>query len=234
VTRASRLYRLQTLDQERDALKANLVQVKGVLGSRRVLEEAEASNRRAREMAAAARTQLKSKELELESLTSKLRNIEEQMYGGRVRNPKELAGLEQEAAHLKKAQGELEEAVLLLMEEAEARGREEAQTTRALEAVSAAWQKEQMAITEEHAALVARLTALTEQIDALRVEIEPDDLAIYDGLRRRPGARAVAHLVEGACEHCGVSLSSGLAQRVGRGQEALTCPECGVILFAER
>ena len=52
----------------------------------------------------------------------------------------------------------------------------------------------------------------------------------YDHLRRTKAGRAVSPIKTGACSACGVSVPTGLVQRVRAGSELVFCSGCGRIL----
>ncbi|MGH2628442.1 MAG: DUF7581 domain-containing protein [Anaerolineales bacterium] len=123
MSRAGSLFRLQELDLEADRIAARLEDI------RRQLETDQATRRAAQavEMAAAraadARRVSREAELEVASLRSKIEDNERRLYGGTVRQPKELQDLQREGEALARHLHMLEDGLLQSMvtvEEAEA------------------------------------------------------------------------------------------------------------------
>ena len=94
------------------------------------------------------------------------------------------------------------------------------------------WRVEQERLTAEQAALQDKLHALQERRQTLRTALPPDDLEIYDDLRRRRGGLAVSILKEGICQGCQMSLPSSKAQQARQGDVLVFCGSCDRILYA--
>jgi len=102
---------------------------------------------------ATLRARLRTLELEEQSLMDKIKSVDQRLYGGRVNNPKELSGLEQDAQMLKRRQSELEDQMLQVMAETENAEADALAKRAALEKISAARGE---LIARDRAALVAR------------------------------------------------------------------------------
>jgi len=113
------LYQLQEVDLELESNEQALRQIAGQLGESQavvstrnkiVLEE-----QRLEELG----RQQQSVEWEIDDITSKLASVEEELYSGRIRNPKELASLQQEIEGLKAKRNQLEDKALEIMDQVE-------------------------------------------------------------------------------------------------------------------
>ena len=228
------LYQLQLVDTELDAagqrlaqIEANLGETDDVIRAREAIGETESSLER-------LRLQLRDLELEIASLNSKLRKNQDRLYSGRVRNPKELGNLQEEANALRRRQSELEDdqlELMILIEEDEAELAERQARSRQIETM---WFSEQAALTSEREALESRLAELEELRGEQRARIGPGDLALYDNLRSRLNGMAVTLLKRGICQTCGVDVPTGVARSVERGEGLQYCPTCGRLMFGEK
>lgn len=224
------LYALQQVDVEMASHAARLREIEAILASDQALREAHAALEAARKRLLQAQVRQRDLELEAQKLASELQATEAQLYGGRVRNPKELEGLEKKVQNLKKRRAALEDQVLeamLASEEADTAARENEAALRRLEAERAATCE---ALTREREDLTARLEALKRRRETLVAGMPAGDLQAYEALRTRRGSRPVA-LVQGkACQECGIALPTAVLQRAREGTELIRCPNCDRIL----
>jgi predicted nucleic acid-binding Zn-ribbon protein len=176
-------------------------------------------------------TRLRALELEIGGVSAKLKQNQNRLYGGKVRNPKELSNLQEEAAALNRRMAELEDDQLELMIEIEEAEAELAERGARLRQIEATWREDQAALKIEKEELELRLLELEEERAAKRADIGASELADYDDLRRRFGGTAVVLLKRGTCQACGVGVPTGVAREVERGEGMYYCPVCSRLLF---
>jgi len=230
--RAEQLYNLQCTDSEFDKLARRLREVEASLGETEELRQVRLDLQEAEQVLNRQQIKLRDLELENASLADKLAVNEQRLYGGTVRNPKELAGLQEENMSLKRRKHQLEDVILeVMIEVEEAQARVHCVRDR-LSQVEEQWQAEQERLTTERGELQDRLRTLDASRRELRAGMPLDELKIYDDLRRRKGGRAVVLLKEGVCQGCQVSLPSSEAQQARQGEVLVFCGSCGRILYA--
>jgi predicted nucleic acid-binding Zn-ribbon protein len=227
----SQLYRLQDVDSEHDGKSERLVQVEEMLGESQDLVQARAAVAETQTWLAGRRSELRALELEIATLNDKLNKNQERLYSGRVRNPKELTGLQEEAATLRRRRGELEDEQLELMIAIEDQEAELAERQARLRQIDSTWRDSQASLLAEKERLVQELAELDEERQGMRARIPAADLALYDDLRYRHGGRAVARLQRGICQACGVDVPTSLARTVERGEGMHFCPICNRLLY---
>jgi hypothetical protein len=170
-----------------------------------------------------------SLEWEIDDLGVKLGSDEKALYGGNVRNPKELANLQHDVENLKKRLDALEEKALAVMEEVEqveirvASGQKE---LRRLEEEQAKLKQE---LTNEKKELAGSLGGLKKKREFLLDGIDEETIKFYYLLKEQKRT-AVARLERGACRGCGIAVSSAWQQRARSG-ELVKCTSCGRILY---
>ncbi|MEP7200083.1 MAG: hypothetical protein ABI874_09715, partial [Chloroflexota bacterium] len=86
------LAQLQAVDGELDAARKRLRELDQLLAERHILDAADTTARAASAVAAERRSQLRDRELELKSLETRIAELDQRLYGGRIRNTKELEG----------------------------------------------------------------------------------------------------------------------------------------------
>ncbi len=227
----ARLYRLQLVDSEWDELSRQLAQVESSLGETEELLQAQESVAEQQRVLEKMRSELRAQELEIGGVNSKLKANQDRLYSGRVRNPKELSGLHEEATALRRRRSELEDEQLELMIEIEDEEAELAERQARLRQIEAHWREDQARLQAEKEDLELRLAGLDEQRAEMRAQIDPAELADYDDLRSRRDGVAVALLRHGICQVCGVDVPTGVARSVERGEGRHYCPVCNRLLF---
>ena len=230
MSRTQYLYELQQTDTETESVSRRLKEIAASLGESVELK-------RVRKMAADAEVHLASRrarmqdlDLEVSGLAQKIKTDEGRLYSGRVTNPKELTGLQEEVASLKrrreKKEGDLLEA-MVAVEEAEA-GLADAQAI--LAQVGETWRAGQGNLADEQARLQTRLEQLTGQRASLLAAIGPEEVMTYERLRQRKAGRAVVVLADRICQGCRMSPPTSQVQQAELGRELVFCNNCGRIL----
>lgn len=230
--RVELLYRLQEVDTELDAKRRRLQEVEASLGesdellqARTRLPQAEAAYHR-------WRTRLRRLELKMTALDNKIKNSEQRLYSGTVRNPKELASLQQELNYLRRRKSAEEDSLLEVMIDVEEREVAWQDAQAHWETVEATWTAGQAELSRERGELLARLAELRELRAGREGAVDGTDLSTYEDLRRRKGGTAVARLQGNLCTSCHVEVSSSRSQQARQGATLVFCGSCGRILCA--
>ncbi|MBC7251344.1 MAG: hypothetical protein H5T62_13785 [Anaerolineae bacterium] len=230
--RTERLYTLQCTDSELDRVSRRLREIKASLGETEELRQARLDLEEAEKALHKLQARLRDLELENAGLGDKIKANEQRLYGGTVKNPKELTSLQEENAYLRRRRSHLEDVILEVMIEVEEAQERADGAQKHLTQVEEQWRVEQERLTAEQAELQDKLHALQERRQTLRAAVPPDDLEIYDDLRRRRGGLAVSILKEGICQGCQMSLPSSKAQQARQGDVLVFCGSCDRILYA--
>ncbi|MFQ5997640.1 MAG: zinc ribbon domain-containing protein [Dehalococcoidales bacterium] len=226
---AKQLYQLQEVDLEIESNEQTLQRLNSQLGENRVLVETQtrltSEQRRLDEL----KHQQHSAEWEIDDLVSKITTTEEQLYSGRIKNPKELTNLQHEVELLKAKRDQLENRALEIMGQVELAEANVATTGSEFNKLEAEWHRQQQQLSVEIEALKSKLSVLGQKRQLISGEIEPQAVAVYDKLRKQKG-QAVAKVEQGICRGCRISLPSSELQQVRSGN-LVQCSSCGRILF---
>jgi len=229
VSVANQLYQLQEVDLELEANEQALRQIASQLGESQAVVRARtkltSENQRLEEL----KRQQQSLEWELDDLASKLATAEERLYGGRIRNPKELTNLQHEVEGLKSKRDQLEDKALEVMEQVELTEASVATISNEFKRLEAEWQSQQQQLSSNMEELKAMLSDLKQKRQALSASIDPEAIEFYDKLQKQKGT-AVAKVEQGICRGCRISLSAAELQQA-RGGSLVQCSNCGRILF---
>lgn len=179
----------------------------------------------------ATQSRIRTMELELQSAAAKRKQVEGEMYSGRVRNPKELAAMQEEIGLLDRHAREMEDAILTLMEEVESLLPQVSRLSDEVVAARADLARQVTAYDRGQASLTATLDALRQERERVAAGIDPALLRRYDRIRDRMGTVAVAAVRRGICEGCHVAIPEGRVRQLADDAGLLlTCERCGRIL----
>ncbi len=223
------LYQLQELDLEIEAEEKKLQEKLSLRKESDELIAARAGLTSAQQRLDELKKQQKSAERQADDITSKIKAVEDQLYGGKVRNPKELESLHLEAELLKKKRDELETSLLELMDRVESAQKEMTKASQEFKMVETKWQNEQKRLAEEIEALKEKSARLKQSRQALAGVLDARILDLYSRLRKHKGY-AIVKVEQGICRGCRISLPSSDLQQARSGH-LVHCSSCGRILF---
>jgi predicted nucleic acid-binding Zn-ribbon protein len=229
MTKGADLYHLQCLDGEGDALQRRLAEVEAALGESEALGQARQALEHAQALIQKWALRQRDLELEIQGLSNKTSRSEQRLYGGTVKNPKELADLQAEIAALRRRRQRLEDALLETMIEREETEAARAQAQEHLDRTRACWSAQQADLMAEQEMLQERLAEIEQARVKLLPSIEAGDITVYQALRRRKGGVAVVQVRDGACGGCGVTISSSLKWQL-RQDKLVCCDNCERII----
>jgi predicted nucleic acid-binding Zn-ribbon protein len=232
MSNALTLYRIQQIDSRLDQIQARLQTIHAALSES---AEVKAARERIEQTQADLHTierALKQAEIDAQAQRIKLDQAEASLYGGSIKNPKELKDLEKDVASLKRRMQELEDIQLDMMLKAES-AREALQKAQSehnaiqgkIISQNATLQTEQETLHKERETVRSRRTAAVSGVDA-------PSLTLYESLREKRSGIAVATVSDNSCDVCGASMTPGHAQSVRTSSQLVHCPMCGRILYS--
>jgi predicted nucleic acid-binding Zn-ribbon protein len=226
------LYRLQQTDSQLDQARARLAKIEKILSDNARLRQAQSQAEATDQALQAARKALRRAEEEVQAQNIKIEQTEAALYGGRVRNPKELQDLQKESASLKKYKLVLEDKQLDEMLAVEAAEEAHQQSTNELEKVKGEIISQNASLLGERTALQKDAERLESERRAIAAGIDGPDRTLYEQLRQQRRGVAVAKISDNACSACGSTLTPGLIQAARSPNQLSRCSFCGRILYA--
>ncbi len=226
---AKQLYQLQEVDLDVESNEQAVSQIASQLGESQIVVEAQAELTLEQQGLDELRRQQHSAEWEIDDLISKLTPAEEKLYSGRIRNPKELASLQQEVDALKARRNQLEAEAIEIMDKVELATASVTEKSSEFKRLEAEWHRQQQQLSADMKHLKAILADLEQKRELLLAEIDPEAAESYRGLKKQKGT-AVARVERGICRGCGISLTTATLQRAKSGS-LVQCSNCGRILF---
>jgi predicted nucleic acid-binding Zn-ribbon protein len=226
------LYRLQKIDSQRDQIAARMAEIQLLLSNNQVLIDAKNNLTQAEQALLTVRRSLRLIEDTVQAKRIKLEQDESSLYGGRIRNPKELQDLQNEVASLKRRLAELEEEqfnAMISVEQAEA---VHTAAAKQMQVAQSGFDQLKASLTGEQMALTRDINRLESERQATSVAVSPENQKLYERLRQQKRGLAVASLTDDACDSCGATLTPADKQSSRSPTQIFFCPSCGRILYA--
>lgn len=147
-------------------------------------------------------------------------------------NAHEVEALQRDLKGLAKSRGDLDEAILNLMDEEETAIASLAALESELATKTAATQQIETTFRDETARLTAELAATQKRRESLAAGLDEEHLEKFDELAKRFHGMAVAHLEKGNCSACGMTITP-YNLKDAKASEWPSCDNCGRLLFIE-
>lgn len=169
---------------------------------------------------------------EVASIETKIKQVEEKLYSGSVRAPRELQALEADGGALRRHKSEVEDRLLETMEELEPLEGETDRLDAQRSELGEEAAKLQAVIDEQSAGIDTELAAEQAERDSIAARVEPNVLRLYEQLRAKADGVGVARLVHGACDGCHLQLPATELDRIKHQppEAVIRCEQCGRIL----
>jgi uncharacterized protein len=231
MSRPFKLYRLQQLDTQLDWIQTRLREIEAAMEDDATVKQASQVAQQGEQTHEAARKALHRIEDEVQQQRLKIEQNESSLYGGKIRNPKELKDLENEVGSLKRHLSTLEDRQLdaMLVEEEAAANRQLA--ARELEKTRLEFEHRWGDLNFEKEKILKDQERLEGERKAASGSILPEDMALYMQLRKTRRGVAVAMVVDRACSACGNTLSAALLNAAYSPNHLTLCDSCGRILY---
>lgn len=232
MSRSQNLYQLQQIDTKMDQIHERLGQIETLLSGDANLRKATILANKAKRRLGESEKALRQAEAKVKDQRIKIEQTEAALYGGSIRNPKELQDLQNEATSLKRYLEVLEERQLetmMTVDEANAKNQE---AQKILEKYRVQAEKKQAILIEEREKLHIESQDLSQQREIAIQLFDAEDLNMYEGLRKQRAGVAVAKVRDQTCGACGSTLTAALYQAARSPSQVVICDSCGRILYA--
>jgi uncharacterized protein len=209
--------------------KASL-RITTALADNKSILEAQAQVETAQKTLTPLQTRARNLELEIQSTSEKIRLTDQQLYSGKVRNPKELQEMQQEIQSLKNRTRELEDVLLETMLNVENAETTLSEKQADLQQLTTQSENDHQHLIDEQKKLHSDIKLFQQKRDGVLPQITPDSLKIYNNLRPRKNNQPIALLVNGSCSVCRVEQDMAVISEVRKGQKLIPCASCGRLL----
>ena len=231
MTTAPDVLALQETDLALDKAQARLRDVEAQTGEGEELIAAREVVAERQEVLKQLRSQLHDAEWSVEDARGKAGGVEQKLYGGTIRNPKELSDLNDDLSSLKTQVAKREDSLLGLLVEMEEAEKQLESARSALAETDAVWQREQASLLGEKARLEPEIAALETRRENQLPAVDAESMRLYQLLRERHRGQAVAGVERGMCQGCRIALPMSLVQKARSGGGLVQCVSCERILL---
>ncbi|MCX8061429.1 MAG: C4-type zinc ribbon domain-containing protein [Anaerolineales bacterium] len=226
-----KLFRLQQIDIQLDQTRSHLFEIIKQLENDADLQQAQENYNHQHQKVNELEKKLRLIEKDVEQQYAKIRESEDTLYSGHIKNPKELKDLEDEVKALKRYLQVLEERQLEVMIALDEEKKIHNDLERDLEKVK-------HEVLQRNSRYLGEKTELEKEIQRLENEraiavasLEPDYYERYQSIRVSKKGIAVSRVQEKSCSACGTTLTGGLIQEARAPSRLAFCPSCGRILY---
>ena len=224
-----RLFELQQVEASMLSARKQLDEIRQKIEHNDAFEQARSTFETARQLLADLEKQYKDLDAEAEELRKNIKELENKLYGGKIKNPKELMGYEQEAGLLRNRLSKMDDSLLDMMERIESGKDRTARLKQVFDEARQTWDKEKAALQQKADEVNGQMVGLDAKRKEILKEIDGATLSLYEGIKSRR-SQAVVRVEQGRCMGCRCFLSVSELQRV-RGSSIVQCSNCGRILY---
>lgn len=229
---AFHLSRLQKVDTQVDQINARLVEIEKLLSNDLSVRQAEEQSADLAKALDAARKSLRQAEETVDAQRTKIELSESALYGGKVRNPKELQDIQGELASLKRHLSNLEDHQLEAMLAFDQAEEESKVSISSLSTVKADFASRSAVTLGEQSRLMREKDRLQAEREPIAAQVSQATYELYEKLRRQKRGIATAGIVDGSCTVCGSQPTPAEWQAARSPQKIVFCSSCGRILYA--
>ena len=225
------LYRLQETDSQIDKIQRRLDEIQKILDDNSELKRAQVYFDQCSDACSLTEKTLHNAEGDVKKQRIKIQQTEAVLYGGSVKNPKEVQDLQNKSESLKRYLLTLEDTQLEAMfaHEAETEVLDEAQAK--LNKIKAKLIQENSQLRGEKSALDERKERFLKERDIALPALQKDHLQLYNKLRKTKRGVAIASIKNGGCSACGSTLTLAVQQKSRITTEIAYCPSCRRIVY---
>lgn len=231
MTSSRSLYELQELDWELDHATGELSSVIARLNDDSQLVEAKKKTKESETAVLQITEQQVEQTQKNQQLKEILEALEKRLYGGSIRNPKELESLHGELEFARQQATASEDHLLNLMMALDEGEKKADESRTGLERLESERAVTLTTLNKERIALTGQMRALKAKRGQLTSGIGSGPLAQYERVRTAYQGHAVAKVERGRCTGCRIALPTGDLQQARTAKDLVICSSCGRILY---
>ena len=175
---------------------------------------------------------LKRIELNLTEKSNKIKKHQEDLYGGKISDIKELKQIQKVIANYQKEKDSIEEDVLDLMEKAEDLDKSISHLDEDLKVKDEEFKKRKEEMDLESVVIKKNMDSLNIKRGEILNKITDDRLLKeYELLRKEKGGKAIMEVDGSICPGCYLDLPSDVIYQLKKNRKIVICPNCNRILI---
>lgn len=175
---------------------------------------------------------LKRIELDLTEKSNKISKHQEDLYGGKITDIKELKQIQKVITHYKKDKDSIEEKILDLMEEME-------DVNKSINNFSENLKEKEKQFKKRKEEMDSAMLVIENNINSLNINrkgilsklTDARLLKEYERLRKEKGGKAIIKVNGSVCPGCYLDLPSDAIYQLKKNRKMIICPNCSRILI---
>ena len=184
--------------------------------------------------------QLRAEWLEKEKVRREKENLlqdegrkatDKRMRMNRIRNIRELQALQHEVDQIKQANTQLEEELIGVMEDLEARTSILRERDAELSGLERAWGEQKTGLEAQAAQIEKEVAQTSTGRQSIAAQLNGDLIQRYEMIFSRRGGMAVVAVSDGICQGCFMNIPPQLSNEIRKSERLHLCPSCHRILF---
>ena len=230
MTSSKLFYDLHMVDRDIASRRGALADVRARLENNQALLFAQAELEQAQEKDNEIRFRQSELDMESQTFSEKVSDLEKKLYSGAISNPRELSAYQEELQIFKRQHGNIEDSLLAVMAEREESQQLLKESREKVERLGHERTQEVSRLQEDEGRIGVELEDLARQRSAATALVQPADLSLYERLLKSTQGTAVAKVERGMCLGCRITLPTKELQQVRNGRSLVMCNSCGRIL----
>ena len=149
----------------------------------------------------------------------------------RIKNIRELQALQHEVDQIKMQNSLLEEDLIGIMEDLEARGAVLHEREEELKTLEQAWNEQKSALEAQVVQLDKEVADTASGRQSIASRLSGDLIGRYEMIFQRRGGTAVVGVTDGICQGCYMNIPPQLTNEIRKNERLNLCPSCHRILY---
>ncbi len=175
---------------------------------------------------------LKRKELDLAEKSNKIKKFQEDLFGGKISDIKELKQIQKVISNYEEEKDSIEEDVLDLMEEMEDLDKSIGHLDDDLKAKEKEFKKRKEEADLSRLVIEKNMNFLNIKREEILSKLTDDRLLKkYELLRKEKGGKAIMAVDSSMCSGCYLDLPSDAIYQLKKNRKIIICPNCSRILI---
>jgi uncharacterized protein len=159
------------------------------------------------------------------------KTMDRRMRMTRIKNVKELQALQREIEQIKQNNGELEEALITIMEEIDGIKAVIKSKEEELAKIQDEWRQKQDEMRAQISGIDQAVSEAATRRQGIAAQVTRDLISRYELIFSRRGGTAVVEVAGGICQGCFMNIPPQLWNEIIKSEKVHLCPSCQRILY---
>lgn len=156
---------------------------------------------------------------------------DKRMRMSRIKNIRELQALQHEVDQIKQANSLLEEELIAVLEDLDARAAILGERDTELKKLEQAWSEEKAQLEAQLAQIDKEVAETSSGRQTIAAQLKGDLIGRYEMIFARRGGTAVVAVTDGICQGCFMNIPPQLSNEIRKNERLNLCPSCHRILY---